>query len=135
MRLLIVAACFSFRSRMDQPASGLHRTGRAARFSILYCRVLSCRIACWPPGKLRKEVTCLVASQAYNTAVFVYNRRPVSPVRAAGPCRWLAPRPGLPRPGPITACIHAHFYLGHTHSLLPRLSGLVLTMYDRIPLT
>jgi len=51
----------------------------------------------------------------------------------AGPCRWLAPRPGLPRPGPITACIHAHFYLGH--SLLPHLSGLVLTMYDRIPLT
>jgi len=71
-----------------------------------------------PPRKLGKEETCLVASQAYSIAVFVYNRRPVPLARAAAR---------------LATCIHAHFYLGH--SLLPHLSGLVLTMYDRIPLT
>ena len=36
------------------------------------------------PPENGKEGTCLVASQAYNIAVFVYNRRHVPLVRAAG---------------------------------------------------
>jgi len=36
-----------------------------------------------PPGKLGKEETCLVASQAYNIAVFVYNRLSVPLASAA----------------------------------------------------
>ena len=114
---------------MGQPASGLHRTGRAARSSIvLLCAELQDSMignkgTCPPPESWARRKHALL--QVRRTALLYL-------FTIAGPCRWLAPRPGLPWPGPITACIHAHFYLGH--SLLPRLSGLVLTMYDRIPL-